>query len=61
MLGTQASGISLLKKTARLLRTTFSLSMPVDTSPAPSPPVSSSEPTTPDTFTNKHWKHYLDN
>ena len=42
--GPPASGTSRLVTTARLLRTTLSLSTPVDTSPAPSPHVSSSVP-----------------
>ena len=44
--GPPASGTSLLVTTSRLLRTTLLLSKPVDTSPAPSPPVSCSVPTT---------------
>ena len=55
-----ASATSLLVTTARLMRTTLSLSTPVDTSRAPSPPVSSSVPTTQNTSTNKRWKHYQD-
>ena len=56
--GPPASGTRLMVTTARLLRTTLSLSTPVDNSPAPSPPVSSSVPTTQNTITHKCWKHY---
>ena len=56
-----ASGTSLLVTTARLLRTTLSLSTPVETSPAPSPPVSFSVPTTQSSFVHKGWKHHHDN
>ena len=59
--GPPVSGTSLLVATAPLLRITLSLSTPMDTSSAPSPPVSSSVPTTQSTNTNKHWKHYQDN
>ena len=45
MLGPPQSGTSRLVRTARLLRTTFSLYTPVDIPLAPSPPVSSSVPT----------------
>ena len=61
MLGPLASGTSRLVTTARLLRTTLSLSTPVDTSPAPSPPVFSSVPTMQNTIMNRRWKHYHDN
>ena len=61
MLGPPASGTSRLVTTARLLRTTLSLSTPVDTSPVPSPPVSSSVPTMQETIMNIRWKHYHDN
>ena len=60
MLGPPVSGISRLVTTARLLRTTLSLSTPVDTSPVPSPPVSSSVPTMQKTIMNIRWKHYHD-
>ena len=60
MLGTPASGTRRLLTTARLLRTTLSLSTPVDTSTAPSPPVSSSVPTMQKKIMNIRWKHYHD-
>ena len=61
MLGPPASGTSRLVTIARLLHTTLSLSTPVDTSPAPSPPVSSSVPTMQNKTMNIRWKHYHDN
>ena len=61
MLGPQASGTSRLVTTARLLRTTLSLSTLVDTSPAPSPPVSSSVPIMQKTIMSERWKHYHEN
>ena len=61
MRGTPASGTSPIVTTARLLRTTLSLSTPVDSSPAPSPLVSSSVPTIKNTIMNIRWKHYHDN
>ena len=61
MLGPPASGTGRLVTTAPLLRTTLSLSMPVDASPAPSPPVSSSVPIMQNTTMKTRWKHYHDN
>ena len=61
MLGPPVSATSRLVATARLLRTTLSLSTPVDTSLAPSPPVSSSVPTMQKRIMNIRRKHYCDN
>ena len=59
--GPPASGTSRLVTTARLLRTTLSISTPVDTSPAPAPAVSFSVPIMQNTTMKTHWKHYHDN
>ena len=61
MLGPPVSGTSRLVTTARLLRTTLSLSTPVDTSLAPSLPVSSPVPIMQNTTMKTRWKHYHDN
>ena len=61
MLGPPASATSRLVTTARPLRNTLSLSTPVDTSRAPSPPVSPSVPIMQNTTTKTRWKHYHDN
>ena len=58
--GPPTSGTSRLVTTARLLRTTLSLSTPLGTSPVPSP-VSSSVPTIQNAIMNIRRKHYHDN
>ena len=61
MLGPPASGTSRPLTKTSVLRTTLSLPTPVDTSPAPFLPISSSVPLTLNTNTNERLKHYHDN